>query len=134
MAQVMYDNQGIGLAAPQVGHSLRLITVDVSGPEQRTELMTLVNPEIQWREGETEMEEGCLSIPEFKIRIKRAAKVRVQGLDLNGQAQDLEADGLLAVCLQHEIDHLQGKVILDYASRLKRSMYDKKVSKWRKTS
>ncbi len=132
MVETMYANQGIGLAAPQVGKSWRLITVDISGPENQTELVTLVNPEIQWRDGETETEEGCLSVPEFRSKVQRAAKVRVTGQDLEGNAVDMEADGLLAVCLQHEIDHLEGTIILDHVSRLKRSMYTKKVSKWQK--
>ncbi|ACV67317.1 peptide deformylase [Desulfohalobium retbaense] len=132
MVETMYANQGIGLAAPQVGKSWRLITVDISGPENQTELVTLVNPEIQWRDGETETEEGCLSVPEFRSKVQRAAKVRVTGQDLDGNAVDMEADGLLAVCLQHEIDHLEGTIILDHVSRLKRSMYTKKVSKWQK--
>ena len=132
MVETMYANQGIGLAAPQVGKSWRLITVDISGPENQIELVTLVNPEIQWRDGETETEEGCLSVPEFRSKVQRAAKVRVTGQDLDGNAVDMEADGLLAVCLQHEIDHLEGTIILDHVSRLKRSMYTKKVSKWQK--
>ncbi|MFO7718491.1 MAG: peptide deformylase [Thermodesulfobacteriota bacterium] len=132
MAQTMYTNQGIGLAAPQVGQNCRLITVDISGPEHRESLITLVNPQIQWREGEIETEEGCLSVPEFRSTIPRAAKIRITGQDLDGKAVDMEADGLLAVCLQHELDHLEGVVILDHVSRLKRSMYTKKANKWKK--
>mgnify|MGYP006424223449 CR=1 FL=1 len=132
MAQTMYTNQGIGLAAPQVGQNCRLITVDISGPEQRDALITVVNPQIQWREGEIETEEGCLSVPEFRSKIPRASKIRITGQDLDGKTVDMEADGLLAVCLQHELDHLEGTVILDHVSRLKRSMYTKKANKWKK--
>jgi len=130
MIQTMYENQGIGLAAPQVGHSCRLITVDVSGPDSRTDLNVLINPVIEEREGETEFEEGCLSLPEFHTKTKRAAQVIVSGLDLEGQEQKIEAQGLLAICLQHEVDHLQGTLLLDHAGRLKRNMYEKKVRKW----
>ncbi len=132
MAEIMYQNEGIGLAAPQIGISLRLITVDVSGPGSRSSLMTLINPEILAREGEVESEEGCLSVSGFRGKVARAAAVTVKALDLEGNEVTLEADGLLAICLQHEIDHLNGTVILDHASRLKRSLYEKKVSKWQK--
>jgi peptide deformylase len=133
MIQTMYEKQGIGLAAPQVGHSCRLITVDVSGPESRTELNVLINPVIEEQEGETEFEEGCLSLPEFHTKTKRSTHVIVSGLDLKGQTQKIEAQGLLAICLQHELDHLQGTLLLDHAGRLKRSMYDKKVRKWQRS-
>ncbi|MFP4285164.1 MAG: peptide deformylase [Desulfovermiculus sp.] len=130
MVETMYEKQGIGLAAPQVGHSCCLITVDISGPESRTELNVLLNPQIEHQEGETEFEEGCLSLPEFKSKIKRSAQVIVTGRDLEGRPQRIEAEGLLAICLQHEIDHLRGTLLLDHASRLKRNLYEKKVRKW----
>jgi peptide deformylase len=130
MAETMYEKQGIGLAAPQVGHSCCLITVDISGPESRTDLNVLINPQIEEQEGETEFEEGCLSLPEFKSKIKRSARVTVTGTDLEGRPRRIEADGLLAICLQHEIDHLRGTLLLDHASRLKRNLYEKKVRKW----
>jgi peptide deformylase len=133
MVETMYEKQGIGLAAPQVGHSCRLITVDVSGPESRTNLNVLINPVIEGREGETEFEEGCLSLPEFHTKTKRSAQVIVTGLDLEGQSQKIEAEGLLAICLQHELDHLQGTLLLDHTGRLKRSMYKKKVRKWQRS-
>mgnify|MGYP006279476477 CR=1 FL=1 len=134
MAEIMYQNEGIGLAAPQIGIGLRLITVDVSGPGSRSSLMTLINPEILDKEGEVESDEGCLSVSGFRGKVTRAAAVTVKALDLEGNEVTLEADGLLAICLQHEIDHLNGTVILDHASRLKRSLYEKKVSKWQKQS
>lgn len=133
MAHVMYENRGIGLAAPQVGEGLRLITVDISGPDKKEELMVLVNPEIVEEEGETESEEGCLSVIGYKTYVKRAEKVRVKATDLEGKPVDIEADDLLAICLQHEIDHLDGILFIDRISRLKRKFYDKKITKWLKT-
>lgn len=134
MAKVMYESEGIGLAAPQIGVSLRLITVDVSGPQLRSDLMTLINPEIVEKEGEVESEEGCLSVAGFRGKVSRASRVKVRALDLDGKEVVIDADSLLAICLQHEIDHLNGTVILDHASRLKRSLYEKKVTKWMKKS
>lgn len=134
MAETMYASQGIGLAANQVGEPVRLITVDISGPEKREELFTLVNPEIVSAQGETETEEGCLSVRDYRANVVRAESVRVKGHDLSGNEVCIEADGLLAVCLQHEIDHLEGTLFIDRISRLKRAFYDKKVKKWaRKT-
>jgi peptide deformylase len=133
MVQTMYEKQGIGLAAPQVAHSCRLITVDISGPESQSDLKVLVNPEIEEREGETECEEGCLSLPEFKTKTKRASRIVICGLDLDGALQRIEAEGLLAICLQHEVDHLHGTLLLDHAGRLKRNMYEKKVRKWQRS-
>ncbi|MFO7803063.1 MAG: peptide deformylase [Desulfovermiculus sp.] len=130
MTETMYEKQGIGLAAPQVGHSCCVITVDISGPESRTALNVLINPRIEDQEGETDFEEACLSLPEFNTKIKRSSRVIVKGIDLEGRPQRLEAEGLLAICLQHEIDHLQGTLLLDHASRLKRNLYEKKVRKW----
>ena len=129
MAEAMYGDNGIGLAAPQVGESVCLIVIDLSGPEERSELMTLVNPRIEAHEGEVVSEEGCLSFPELFVKIRRAEKVTARGLNLEGEEVTVAADGMLAVCLQHEIDHLHGRVILDHASRLKRSLYEKKVKR-----
>lgn len=131
MVETMYANQGIGLAAPQVGESLRLIIVDVSGPELRQNLHIMVNPRICGHSGEIVTEEGCLSLPAFKSKVKRAEAVTVQGLDLQGNEQCVEAEGLLAVCFQHEIDHLNGKVLLDHTGQLKKNMYIKKAKKWK---
>ncbi len=133
MAEVMYENQGIGLAAPQVGRSIRLVTIDLSGPEKREDLTVLVNPVITAAEGEQEDEEGCLSVRNYRSVVKRAATVTVEALDLDGNLFRIDADGLLAVCLQHEIDHLDGVLFIDRISRLKRAMYDKRVKRWNKT-
>lgn len=133
MAETMYANQGIGLAAPQVGASIRLIVIDLSGPDKREALMTLVNPVITAASGEQEDEEGCLSVRNYRTVVKRAANVTVEAQDLDGQPLTIEADELLAVCLQHEIDHLEGVLFIDRISRLKRAMYDKRVKRWNTT-
>lgn len=131
MAEIMYEAEGIGLAAPQVGQSLRLITVDVSGPEKREALLCLVNPRLtpDPEAGTVETEEGCLSVEDYRSKVKRHAKVKLNALDLDGNPVETDAEGLLAVCLQHEVDHLDGKVFLDRISRLKRALYDGKVRK-----
>ncbi len=131
MAQTMYHAEGIGLAAPQVGHSIRLITVDVTGPEKREGLLTLVNPVLTPvpDAGYVDGEEGCLSVEDYRARVKRHAAVRLSALDLGGRPVHMEAEGLLAVCLQHEVDHLEGKLFIDHISRLKRSMYETRLRK-----
>ncbi len=136
MAETMYREDGIGLAAPQVGKNIRFITVDVSGPEKRESLMCLVNPELEMLEehGYVESEEGCLSVPELRSKVVRYERVRLKATDLDGNAVEFEADGLLAICLQHEVDHLDGTLFIDKISRLKRSLYDSKVKKWMKAS
>lgn len=131
MAETMYANDGIGLAAPQVGESIRLVAMDLTGPEVRGGLRFFVNPVITARSSETvETEEGCLSVATLRANVKRAAQVTVQAQDLDGVDLTIEAEELLAVCLQHEIDHLDGVLFIDHISRLKRSLYDKKVKKW----
>jgi peptide deformylase len=131
MLEVMYDEPGIGLAAPQVGESIRLIVVDTEWTEEGAERSPLVviNPEILEREGTITWTEGCLSVPDFQAEVERAQKVRVRGLDLDGNEWIEEAEDLRAVCLQHEIDHLDGVLFIDRISRLKRSMYVKKRKK-----
>ena len=132
MAETMYTAPGIGLAAPQVGESYRLIVIDVGSDEasgRRARLYKLINPEIVAREGATETEEGCLSVPEIREVVKRAAKVQVRALNENGQEEDIEAEGLLAVCLQHEIDHLDGVLFIDHLSRLKQMLVKSKYNK-----
>ncbi len=129
MAETMYEGNGIGLAAPQVGKSVRLVVLDITGPEERKGLMQLINPVIVARDGEVESEEGCLSLPLLSGKVARSEKVTVQYRDLAGNDQTIEADELLAICLQHELDHLDGVLLLNHLSRLKRSMYEKKAKK-----
>src|SRR5699024_12037270 len=123
----MYDARGIGLAATQVAEDIRLIVMDLS--EERNEPRVFINPEIIERSGSQSCEEGCLSVPGFYAEITRAETIRVRALDTDGNAFELEADGLLAVCIQHEIDHLDGKMFVDYLSPLKRRMIGKKLRK-----
>jgi len=132
MAETMYENSGVGLAAPQVGKLVRLIVYDLSGPTKRDDLRMLANPRILAKSGEFESDEGCLSVPGIRGKIKRAEFVTVCGLGLDGQKITFDADGLLAICIQHEIDHLDGTLILNHFSRLKRSLYESKVKKWLK--
>lgn len=132
MVETMYESDGIGLAAPQVGELVRLITVDVTGPENRKQLFVLFNPMIVDECGEVESEEGCLSVPNFRSKVTRAGEVRVLGQGLDGKEVAIEAKGMLAICLQHEIDHLNGTLFIDRISNLKRTLYDRKVRKWLK--
>ena len=132
MVETMYEEEGVGLAAPQVGALHRLVVIDVSGPEVRNELMTLINPVILSADGSCDSEEGCLSVPGYRTKRKRSETVVVKAQDLEGNDVTIEADGLLAICLQHELDHLDGVLFIDKISRLKRSMYDKRVKKWQK--
>lgn len=126
MLETMYQAPGIGLAAPQVGESLRLVVMDVpQGENQRTGPLVLINPRIVEKEGNIEFEEGCLSLPGLNCPIKRAARVKVEALDRNGNLFVIEAEDLLAICLQHELDHLDGKLFMDYISPLKRALYKK---------
>ncbi len=129
MFEVMYANKGVGLAAPQIGILKRIVTVDTSGSEKRESPLVLINPTIVEREGEEESEEGCLSLPGFKCKIKRASRVKVRYTNLEGEEKIKDAKELLAICIQHEIDHLNGRLIIDYAGKLKRAMYDKKIKK-----
>ena len=130
MAETMYTDDGVGLAAPQVGASVRLIVCDpVSSDEQGKHLMVLFNPEIVKREGELEWEEGCLSVPGVKGWVTRAERVVVRGLDANLQPVTIEADDLRAVCLQHEIDHLDGVLFFDRIGPLKRKFLLKEYEK-----
>jgi peptide deformylase len=135
MLETMYDAPGIGLAAIQIGEPVRLVTLDVSkkaeeGEEQAREPMVFVNPEVTWRSEElSSYEEGCLSIPEYYEEVERPARVKVSYRDLDGKTQEIEADGLLATCLQHEIDHLNGVLFIDYLSRLKRERVTKRFAK-----
>lgn len=129
MIDTMYDANGIGLAASQVGVLSRIIVVDVSPIDQEKDLLTIINPEIVSEEGEIEHEEGCLSLPEFRENVKRRKKVKVIGISPEGKEIMLDADGILAIALQHEIDHLNGVLLLDRVSRLKREIYKNKLKK-----
>ena len=131
MLDVMYDEPGIGLAAPQVGETIRLIVVDTEWTEEGAEKspLVLVNPEIVQREGKLSWTEGCLSVPDFQAEVERAEQVRLLATDLDGQELVIDAEGLRAVCFQHEVDHLDGILFIDRISRLKREMYVRKRKK-----
>jgi peptide deformylase len=130
MFETMYAAPGIGLAATQVNVHKRVIVIDVT--EDRSQPIALINPEIVSREGTAEGEEGCLSVPGIYDKVKRAEKVRVRTLDRDGKETEIEATGLLAVCIQHEMDHLEGKLFVDYLSELKRTRIRKKLEKERR--
>jgi len=125
MLEVMYDEPGIGLAAPQVGEPVRLVVVDTEWTEEGAERRpaVLVNPEITHAEGRIVWTEGCLSVPDFTADVQRAERVHLRALDLEGRPVEEDAEGLRAVCFQHEIDHLDGILFIDRISRLKRSLY-----------
>jgi len=129
MAETMYDAPGIGLAANQVGVSKRLIVVDIAPSSPESDLIALVNPELIAAAGEITIEEGCLSVPNYQSEVKRHEKVTVRGLNLNGKPVLIEAEGLLAVVLQHEIDHLNGTLFIDRLSRLKRDLIKRRLRK-----
>jgi peptide deformylase len=131
MAETMYAAPGVGLAAPQVGVSKRMAVLDCSPKDGPRQLITAINPEIVSREGESVEEEGCLSVPGYYAPIHRAAKVRVRYQDLEGRTMECEAEGLLAVAFQHEIDHLDGVLFVDHLSSLKKGMFRKKYQKLR---
>ena len=127
MFETMYAAPGIGLAATQVNVAQRLVVIDVTA--EKTQPLCLINPEIIDKSGEEEMEEGCLSVPGYFDVVRRAERVKVRALDRNGQPFEIDTDGLLAVCIQHEIDHLDGKLFVDYLSELKRQRLRKKIEK-----
>ena len=130
MFETMYDAPGIGLAAIQVGVPRRVVTMDLSKKEGPQEPRLFINPEILWRSDATATyEEGCLSIPEFYEDVTRSAQVRVKYLDADGNVQELAASGLLATCLQHEVDHINGVLFIDHISKLKRDRVVKKFAK-----
>ncbi|HFI9383281.1 peptide deformylase [Vibrio parahaemolyticus] len=127
MIETMYDEEGIGLAATQVDIHKRIVVIDIS--ETRDEPMVLINPEILEKRGEDGIEEGCLSVPGARALVPRAAEVTVKALDRDGKELTFEADDLLAICVQHELDHLQGKLFVDYLSPLKRKRIQDKLAK-----
>lgn len=130
LLETMYAAPGIGLAATQVGIDRRVCVIDVS--EDKDEPRVLINPEILWREGSAESEEGCLSIPDVHEKVRRAERVGVRALDREGEPFELAADDLLAVCIQHEVDHLDGRLFIDHLSLLKRQRIEKRLAKQRR--
>ena len=130
MFETMYDAPGIGLAAIQIGVAKRVVTMDLSKKEESHEPRVFINPEITWASKEKSThEEGCLSIPEYYEEVERPTEVKVKYLDLDGNEHEIEAKGLLATCLQHEIDHINGVLFIDHISKLKRDRVIKKFSK-----
>ena len=127
MIETMYDENGVGLAATQVNIHLRLVVIDVS--EHRNQPMIIINPEIIDQSGEEESEEGCLSVPDTNADVKRSEFVTLQYLDVDGNQQVIETGGLLAVCIQHELDHLKGKLFIDYLSPFKQKRIKTKLEK-----
>ena len=133
MADSMYAAEGIGLAAVQIGVPKRVIVIDLDQKEGKKNPQAFINPKITWASDEMAVfEEGCLSVPEIWEDVERAAKIKAEYLDRDGKKHELEADGLLATCLQHEMDHLEGVLFIDHLSRLKRDMVLKKLAKLRK--
>jgi len=133
MVETMYDAPGIGLAAPQVGVLKNIIVVDVSEDDENNIPMKMINPKITWASEElSSYEEGCLSVPQSYAEIERPSKVRIKYLDETGTEHEIDADGMLATCVQHEIDHLEGTLFIDHMSRIKRSIIMRKLTKMKK--
>lgn len=132
MLETMYDAPGIGLAATQVNVHERILVVDIS--EEKNDPLALINPEIVEKDGDQEFDEGCLSVPGIYETVHRAENIRVKALNEKGENIDFHADGLLAVCIQHEIDHLDGKLFVDYLSQLKKQRIRKKLEKQQKNA
>ncbi len=130
MFETMYEGNGIGLAANQINVQQRIIVVDIS--DDSTQPQCFINPEIKYREGSEISQEGCLSVPNIYESVKRAERIQLHAYDRHGKPIQLETDGLLAVCLQHETDHLDGKLFVDYLSALKRKFIQKKIDKLRR--
>lgn len=130
MFETMYDANGVGLAAPQIGINIRLAVIDVIG--DKSQQIVIINPEIIANEGESEYHEGCLSVPGAYDKVCRATKVTVRALNRFGEVFEMPADGLLAECIQHEIDHLNGKLFIDLLSPLKRTLARKKLDKFKR--
>lgn len=127
MAETMYASRGIGLAATQVNVHQRVIVIDLS--EERNQLLALINPTITHKDGETTYEEGCLSVPGIYDKVTRAENITIEAFDMHGKPFKLDANGLLAICIQHEIDHLNGKVFVEYLSKLKQDRIKTKLKK-----
>lgn len=130
MFATMYDAPGIGLAGPQIGLMKRVIVIDVAGENEEPEPIAMINPEILWRSEETRVhEEGCLSIPEYYEEVERPERIRIRFTTPESETVEREAEGVLSTCMQHEVDHLDGKLFIDYISRLKRERITKKFQK-----
>ncbi len=129
MFETMYMAEGIGLAAPQINVLKKIVVIDVKNEKKPEDQLVLINPEIIAKEGETGIDEGCLSVPELRAHIDRAEKVTVKAQDLKGNFFEVKADGLLAICIQHELDHLNGVLFIDYLSTMKKNLYRAKAAK-----
>lgn len=132
MLETMYDGNGIGLAAPQIGINLRLAVIDLVGEKKRDDQLIMINPKIIERKGDVKSQEGCLSVPGVYETVKRSEWIKLSALDRNGKPFELEAQDLFGMCIQHEIDHLDGKVFIDLLSPLKRSLARKKLEKFKR--
>jgi peptide deformylase len=132
MVETMYAAPGIGLAANQIGMSKQVIVIDTSGRGEGSDLITLVNPRIVEASGESEIEEGCLSIPGYTTVVKRAEKVKVAGFDLDGKPVEITGEGILAKALQHEIDHINGVLFIDKIGRIKKEFFKKRYTRQQK--
>jgi peptide deformylase len=128
MAETMYDAPGVGLAATQIGVALRIFVIDIAAEDEPSDLKVFINPEILESSGTQTWEEGCLSFPGVSEEIKRAAKVRVKALDIDGKPFELEATGLMAVAIQHEHDHLNGELMIDHLGALKKRLLGRKLA------
>lgn len=129
MVETMYARDGVGLAAPQVGSPLRMVVIDISGPEKREKLQILINPALILSGEMVDSEEGCLSVEGYNAVVSRHEKAHVAAIDLEGRPISFDAEGRLAICCQHECDHLDGVLFIDHISRLKRTMLDRKLQK-----
>lgn len=129
MIETMYAAPGVGLAAPQVGVSKRLAVIDISTKEQTVPLIVLINPIVLHMEGSVDFEEGCLSLPEYTAKVTRAERILVRAQDREGKQMEIEGDGLLAIAMQHEIDHLDGLLLIDRISPIKREFFKKRYQK-----
>ncbi|MWN31912.1 MULTISPECIES: peptide deformylase [unclassified Gilliamella] len=127
MIETMYDENGIGLAATQIDVHEQIIVIDVS--EDKSQVYVIINPEVISQEGETGIEEGCLSVPDCRGFVPRAEKIKIKALDRHGNPYEIDADEILAICIQHEMDHLKGKLFVDYLSPLKRQRIEQKMKK-----
>lgn len=132
MLETMYDAPGIGLAATQINFHERMLVIDIS--EEKNQPIVLINPEILEKEGDQEFDEGCLSVPGIYETLHRAEKVRVKALNKEGESFEMNAEGILAVCIQHEMDHLEGKLFVDYLSQLKKQRIRKKLEKQQRSA